>query len=266
MDLETIQDNAWFALSSTLEAIAVKAEPEQSGTAYGVAAFMYHRLALCAMLAEARADCFQVLLCKSALVHAHLLRLAAGGRVFHPLTTCASRNFSFVDAVAAGQLDLAVELARLTPDRHEPRCEYEDDFLLHRFMQKSLLRLHAGEDHDFQSLLDRWEQVVEGEYAPYLHVCRAILHRDANDFQKTLIEVIAERARLFRQKELYEEDARRTDGALFMNGLTLLRLAELSGMPTQREYPNIPRLARLPSGRLPLSPNSWMSLDEGMPA
>ncbi|NMO22132.1 hypothetical protein HPC49_36140 [Pyxidicoccus fallax] len=266
MDLETIQDNAQFTLEAALEEISSQGEGEGSGLAYHAAALMYHRLALCALLSEARADRFQFYLCKSGLVRVHLLRLAASGRTFHPRTTCASKNFSFADAVAAGQLELAAELARLTPDRCDPRYEYEDDFLLHRFMQKCFLHLFAGEAHDFPALMMRWAQVVEGEHAPYLEVCQAVLRRDAGGFDEALRSSIEERSRLFRQKEAYSEDARRTDGALFVNGLTLLRLAELSGMPTQREYPNIPRFARVPSGALPLSPRSWLEPDEGRPA
>jgi len=264
MDLETIQDNAWFALANALKAISEKTDAERTGQAHGVAAYMYHRLALCELLAEARTDRFQVLLCKSALARAVLLRLATSRRI-EPSLTCGSRNFSFVDAVAAGQLDLAAELARLSPDRHEPRCEYEDDFLLHRFMQKRLLHLHAAEDHAFQAMLERWAQVVEGEHAPYLDVCRALVLRDAEAFHTALLEAGEERARLFRKKDAFPEDARRTDGRVFMNGLALLRLAELSGMPTQREYPHIPHLARLPVGTLPLPADAWMRPDEGLP-
>ena len=77
---------------------------------------------------------------------------------------------------------------------------------------------------------------------------------------------LQERSCLFRQKDVYPEDARRTDGALFMNGLVLLRLAELSGRPTQREDPNIPHLARLPVGKPPLPLDSWMRPDEELPA
>ncbi|OJH37382.1 Imm49 family immunity protein [Cystobacter ferrugineus] len=265
MNLETIQANARSSLGDALKSISVQGVAEHSGKAYGIVALMYHRLALCEMLADVRVDRFQVLLCKSALVRIHLMRLAASGKAAHPLTTCASQNFSFVDAITAGQLDLAVELARLTSDRHEPRSEYEDDFLLHRFMQKRLLHLHAGEDHDFQSLMDRWERIVEGEHAPYFDVCRALLQRDGEGFHDALLAVIEERGRLFRQKDVYPEDARRTDGALFMNGLALLRLAELNGMPTQREYPNIPHFARLPVSKLPLPLDSWMRPEEGLP-
>ncbi|MCY1046196.1 hypothetical protein OV208_33100 [Corallococcus sp. bb12-1] len=266
MDLETIQDNAWFALGNALKSISEKTDAERTGRAHGVAAFMYHRLALCELLAEARTDRFQVLLCKSALARVSMLRLATSRR-FEPILLCGSRNFSFVDAVAAGQLDVAAELARLSPDRHEPRCEYEDDFLLHRFMQKRLLHLHLhmAEDHDFQAMLERWAHVVEGEHAPYLDVCRALLLRDAETFHTALLASGEERARLFRKKDAYPEDARRTDGAVFMNGLALLRLAELSGMPTQREYPNIPDMARLPVGTLPLPLDIWMRPDAGLP-
>ncbi|WP_194862931.1 immunity 49 family protein [Myxococcus sp. AB036A] len=266
MDLETIRSNAHSALTDALKSIAVQGVAERSGKAYEVAALMYHRLALCELLAELRSDRFQVLLCKSALVRLVAMRLMAAGRTFHPLTTCASKNFSFVDAITAGQLDLAVALARLMPDRHEPQWEYEDDFLLHRFMHKRLLHLHAHEEHDLHPLLARWEQVVGGEHAPYLEACRMLLKQDADGFHDALIAVIEERGRQFKEKGAYPEEARRTDGALFMNGFALLRLAELGGLPTQREYPNIPRFARLPVSKLALPPDAWKTPDDALPS
>lgn len=265
MDLETVQDNSRSILRDALGIISVQGVAERSGKAYAVSALMYHRLALCELLSEARADRFQALLCKSALTRLHLLRLAASGRSFLPLTTCASKNISFVDAVTAGQLGLSTELARLTPDRHEPRCEYEDDFLLHRFMHKHLLHLHAGEAHDLPALLERWAKVVEGEHAPYLEVCRALLKRDADGFHEALLSLIEDHRHRLREKGAYSEETRRTDGAVFMDGLALLRLAELSGLPTQREYPNIPHLARLPVGSPAPPLDSWMRPDDGVP-
>ncbi|MFL5356667.1 Imm49 family immunity protein [Archangium sp.] len=266
MDLETIEDNARFSLEQALRIIKHGGVAKRSGKAYGAAALMYHRLALCSLLAEARADRFQVHLCKSALVRLHLVQLVAGGLSVHPSTTCASANFSFVDAVVAGQLKLAADVARLTTDTHEPTCEYEDDFLLHRFLQRYFLHLHAGAPHGFPALFERWERVLEGEHTPYFDVCRALFHRDAAGFDEALREVIEARARSFRQRDVHSEEARRTDGAVFMNGLALVRMAELSGLPTHREYPNIPGLARLPSNQLPLSPAAWMNPDEGYPA
>ncbi|QRK04197.1 immunity 49 family protein [Archangium violaceum] len=265
MDLETIADNARFSLDQALRIIKHGGVAERSGKAYGAASLMYHRLALCELLSEARADRFQVHLCKSALVRLHLVRLVSSGRSFHPSTTCAGANFSFVDAVVAGQLGLAADIARLTTDKHEPTAEYEDDFLLHRFLQRNFLHLHAAESYDFTALFDRWERVLEGERTPYFDVCQALFRRDAAGFGDALLTVIEERARSFQQKDEHSEEARRTDGAVFMNGLALLRMAEMSGLPAQREYPNIPSLARLPPGTMQLSPNAWMNPDEGLP-
>lgn len=262
MDLKIIQSNAHSILRDALNIIAVQGVAERSGRAYSVAAWMYHRLALCEMLTRVRTDRFQVYLCKSALIRVQFQRLVASGRTFDASTVCSSRSFSFVDAVSAGQLVLAVELARLAPDQHLPRAEYEDDFLLQRFMQKRLLNLHAGEDHDFQALLERWEQVVTGEHAPYLDVCRALVDLDADAFHEALLAAIEEHRRDSRQKD---DDARRTDGAVFMTGLALLRLAELGGLSTQREYPNVPHMARLPVGNLLLSPDAWKNPDQALP-
>lgn len=266
MDLETIEENARDSLGLALRIIKNGGVAERSGKAYGAASLMYHRLALCVLLAEARADRFQVHLCKSAQARLHLIRLVAGGRSVHPSTTCAGANFSFVDAVVAGQLELAADVARLTTDTHEPTCEYEDDFLLHRFLQRCFLQLHAGEPYDLPALFARWDRVLEGEHTPYFNVCQALFERNASGFDAALREVIEARALSFRKKDVHSEEARRTDGAVFMNGLALVRMAEMSGLPTHREYPNIPALARLPVRPLTLSPNAWMNPDEGLPA
>ena len=71
MDLETIADNARFSLEQGLRIIKHGGVAERSGKAYGAASLMYHRLALCELLAEARTDRFQVYLRKSALVRLH---------------------------------------------------------------------------------------------------------------------------------------------------------------------------------------------------
>ncbi|NTX52113.1 immunity 49 family protein [Myxococcus sp. CA039A] len=265
MDLETIQDNAWYTLTMALKAITVKAAVERSGRAYFVASKMYHRLAIGELLSEARTDRFQVLLCKSAQAQLHLLRLQAGGRTFEPLITCPSRNSSFHDALAAGQLGLAVELARLASEHHEARAEYEDDFLLQHFMHKRLLQLHTRAPFDFQPLLERWGVVVKGEHAPFLSTCRALLERDAEAFHDGLLATIAERGRQFRQKDAFPVEIRRTDGPVFIQGTALLRLAELDALPIQREYPTIPHFARLPVGPLSLPDEAWTEPEVGFP-
>jgi hypothetical protein len=268
MELEILQGNTKSQLRDVLEAIKQKTRDEQSGKAYVAAAVLYRRLAICEMLLEARTDRFYAYLHKSALARLHFLQQVTAGHAALPITTCASFNSSFIDGVVAGQFSLALELARLTPDRHQPSCEYEEDFLLHRFLHKLTLNLQGGEAHELAGLLERWEVVIEGNADPYLDICRALLARDAERFDPALLEAIAERRREFeaRRSDLRPDDVRLTEGVLFMNGLALLRLAELSGMLTQREYPTIPRLARLPCPPLVLAPHSWREPEAGIPA
>lgn len=98
-------------------------------------------------------------------------------------------------------------------------------------------------------ILDRWGSVLQGKEDGYLRVCRALLARSATDFNQALEGVIAERILAFKKKPRDEGpngELRRTEGALFMNGLALLRLAELCGLETSREYPTLPGMARVP--------------------
>ncbi|QRK12594.1 immunity 49 family protein [Archangium violaceum] len=268
MNLETVRENAHVYLMEALDSISQRTADEQSGLAYITAAYFYRRIAICELLAEARMDRFATFLAKSALVRIHFLRLVTQGHAAAPLHTCASRNFSFVDSLVAGQLHMAVELARLTPDRHTPSIEYEDDFLLHRFLQRLTLHLHVGDNFDLAAMLERWETVLEGEYDPYLGACKALLQKDTRALNEALRDAIAIRKRSFQdeKKQSVPPDRRLTEGFVFMDGLAFLRLAETLGMPVQREYPTIPKFARIPLGRAPLPHDSWMRPEQAVPA
>ncbi|MFL5349315.1 MAG: hypothetical protein ACJ8AT_31325 [Hyalangium sp.] len=227
-----------------------------------VAATCHRRLALCALLVDARPDRFSAHLCHSAHARLHFLELVARGHGAEPRFLCATQEFSFIDALAAGQPDLAMGIARLAACRHDPAFEYEDDFLLHHFLHHFLLTVRGANSADLPALLERWDAALEGGSDTYLDACRALLHQQADAFDKALQATVD--ARLVRFQKLRRDsgpndELRKTEGALFMNGLAMLRLAELRGMDTRREYPTLPALARVPIGRPAPPQSAWMT-------
>ncbi|MFL5356871.1 hypothetical protein [Archangium sp.] len=261
--LETVRDDSLFGLEESVRAIQRHDALEQSGQAYVVAATCHRRLALCALLVDARPDRFSAHLCHSAHARLHFLQLVAGGHGAEPRFLCATQEFPFIDALVAGQPDLAVGIARQAARRHDPDFEYEDDFLLHHFLHQFLLTERGSGSADLPALLERWEAVLEGGSDTYLDACRALLHRRAHAFDEALQATVD--ARLLRFQKLPRDsgpndEQRKTEGAVFMMGLALLRLAELRGMDTRREYPTLPSLARVPAGRPAPLPSAWMSL------
>ncbi len=262
--LESVRDDSLFELEQALRSIRTSSPRESTGEAWCVAALCHRRLALCALLSEADTQGFFVHLCHSAHARLHLLRRQGEGLALEPLYRCASKAFSFVDALAAGQLPLAADIARLEARSHEPSVEYEEDFLFHHFLHQLTLALHTGATPDLPALLDRWQSVIQEDRSAWLDVCRALLERRADAFNEALAEVVSERSLFFQRLTRDDgpnDELRRTEGAIFMNGLALLRLAELSDMETWREYPTLPRLARFPPGRPSPPPSDWMSLE-----
>jgi len=183
MKLEIVRENTHVRLRDALE-LCVQGPKGLSSKAYFLSSYFYRRLAICELLIEARSDRFAAFLSKSAQTRRHFLRLVAQGQNDDPEFIGASRNFPFVDALAAGQLELAVELARLSPDHHSQGTEYEDDFLLHRFLQRLTLSLCARESFDFSGMLQRWQQVIGWTFDPYMRVCQALVDKDVAELNE----------------------------------------------------------------------------------
>ncbi|MFY2558300.1 Imm49 family immunity protein [Corallococcus terminator] len=263
--LETVRANALYLQREALESIRAQDAYEQTGRPYVEVAWFYRRVGLCELLSEARTDRFFVYLCKSAQARLSLLQRVAGGRPAQQQHTCASKNFSFMDALAAGQLELASRLARMTTDRHEPAHEYEEDFLLHHFLHRLTLGDPAADE--LRPLLARWEAVLQGDVTCHLVLCQALLTRDTEQFHRALADAIAQRAATFKERKSDggPQDVALTEPHVYVTGLALLRLAELRGMETFREYPTLPRLARIPLGLAPPPTDSWLKPDLGVP-
>ncbi|NTX07401.1 hypothetical protein [Myxococcus sp. CA040A] len=262
--LETLRDSSLFGLEEAIRGIQRRDAMEQSGQAYVVAAMCHRRLAFCALLADAQPRSFFRHLCHSAHARHQLLRLVDDGHGADPRFLCATREFPFIDALAAGQLDLAVALAQLAARQHEPTLEYEDDFLLHHFLHQYCLKLRGVGTADLSAILKRWEVVLEGSSDTYLELCRTLLAHQVTAFDEALQATID--ARLSQFSKLTRDsgpndELRKTEGALFMNGLALLRLAEMQGLETRREYITIPSLARLPLGLAPPPTSAWMKTE-----
>jgi hypothetical protein len=265
--LRLIQDDSLFGLEEAVRSIQRRDAQEQTGQAYTLAALCHRRLAICALLADAQPARFFTHLCHSSHARLQFLQLVAGGHTAEPRFLCASKDFSFIDALAAGQPDLAVDIARLAARRHEPSLEYEDDFLLHHFLHQLTLKLRGFAAVDLPALLERWDAVLEGGTDTYLDACRALLNKQASAFDEALQAIIDARLLKFQmvpRDSGPSDELRKTEGALFMNGLAMVRLAEMQGMETLREYPSIPSLARLPTGRPPPPQSAWMMLEPEM--
>jgi hypothetical protein len=253
--LESARDNSLFLIEQALEKGVDR--PEHAGSAFFTITRAYRRLAIVSLLLDLDVEAFRDHLCRSAHAYVEFRRRLAAGLVVAPRYACASNAVAFADALAAGALDQAREIARSFDDRHSEEVEYEDDFLRERMQHRLLL---AAPEAELEAGLRRWRQVVGDARAVFLDVTRAIASRSAEAFDSAFDALLARRDEVledWRRMPNYREDAGSTEGRVFVEALGLLRLAELRGIPTRPDYKHVPAPARIPLGAPLPPPDSW---------
>lgn len=258
-DVRTIRENQRFQVRHALEEIRGGQGPQE--VAFFSLMFGYRLLAICAMLEDADVDGFAALLAKSGFARLEFLNRAAPGQRIPEKFVCGSKNLGFSSALAAGDLGTAVAIARLSPRGHFEGVEYEDDFLFFHFLH-SMVSDPKDED-TLRRILARWEEVLDGGPSSSRAVCEALLGGDGKDFDAAFEGFVGGRKKdleIWKESLTYDAGLDATEGKIFVEGLAVLRLAEIKGVPTQREYDLVPDLARVPVGT-PLPPaDSWRSL------
>ncbi len=199
------------------------------------------------LLIDADNDNFHHDLYIAGYVRRHLLRRCAQNNHSDAYMR-SSRMEGFLDSVAAGNLDLASEIATLSSSDWGKEDEYEDDFCYARFHH---LYLTAGNKAgpELDDLLQRFEKVLDGATSARLDLCRAFRQGNGSLFADAFTNRLAERedemkAAAGQAEELVIEAL---NAQVFVEGLAILRLAERAGFSTEAEYEGCPALARLPS-------------------
>jgi hypothetical protein len=198
--------------------------------------------AIVRLLADEDAEGFANDLAMSAHTHrAYLCRSDQQPRAEADLTRSCST--SFFDALAAGDLALAAELASLTPSQWREGNGREEGFLWQRILGLLLLRAPKA---TLDAHLARFARVVAHASDPRLAVCRALHTADAPAFAGAFGRLLrqreaksASRARRSAQPGAYAE----LETRLYVEGIAVLRLARALGFPIEREYPMCPAAA-----------------------
>jgi len=257
--LRVIQEHEQFRLSGCLNEIS---RGRLSGRLHFDVSFHYRVLAMCKILLEADPRAFSILLAKSGQARISYLERRTGDREPDDLFLCVSEDLAFENCLAGGELRGARTIARLSPDRRYPDVEYEDDFLYYYFLR--MFFLHSqGEARELPAdVLDRLERVLDGEKTDRVRIGRALCEADPGAFSAALEKLAAERAlKIGKLRKTFgaSKELLATDGAIFIEGLALLRLAETAGMRIEGEFRYMPALARVPPMEKDLAAGSWMS-------
>ncbi len=249
-ELENVAANHQFYLKRAIGDLGGKRQIPDS---YFTIAFSHRILALCELLVNADQQRYlHHLTCAGQARLAFLKEVAEKGLEAEPKYLLTSKNQGFAAALVAGDLKTAREIARLSAPEYSPGYEYEEDFQLYHFMQQFLLQPTKKAVH--QPLLQRWDEILEGNGSGYLDACEGLVSNDEDTFKSGLESMIATREAEFEgYKELLTFDAGlyACEGKVFMEGLAVLRLAELANIKLP-ELPMkfMPRNAFVPMGKI----------------
>jgi hypothetical protein len=208
-----------------------------------------------------------LLLCDTEKFQSHLYR---SGRAFLSLVARAgvtppvalSRTTPFFDALAACDLQGARELATLAPRARQVDLEYEEDFLYVRFLMDHCLL--GQPEVESRACLERFEAVLQGSEEPRLDVCRALLARDEQQLEESLLRLVSAESRRYarlREQGQLSQERWATDAKVCVEGLALWRLAEQAGVKLMSaEHPGLPSVALCREAPSEL-PEAWMRED-----
>lgn len=186
--------------------------------------------------------------------------LFESGRAWrHFLSRCAQEGYSdfyvvssrsepFFDALAAGGLELARALAKLSPRACRTGDEYEEDYCYARFFHGLVLEEDAA---TLDEVLEKFEATLQYDTSARLQVCLALKSRSQEAFDSAFMDLLRERKKELNAQRGPRTPAVQANRSLFVEGLGVLRMAERAGLATRREYESCPALARLPLARPP---------------
>ena len=203
-------------------------------------------LAIMLLLSHGKVDRFHHNLIRSGRLRlSYLRRAAAEDPEEHNYVSAVSEPL--FDAITAGDLALALQIANAVPAHFRAGHEYEDE---HCFAQAvgHLVR-GRGSEGAIAPLLGRIEASVGDPDDSRILICRALVGQEQADFDDAFDAFLAARTRAITADEARGELAEPPVIArreVYIEGLAMLRLAELRGFRTDPDYLYCPSLARQP--------------------
>lgn len=249
------RENYTGHLERALEALAAGREDPE---AYFMVAFSWRVLGLCHLLERADRDAFRDCLARAGQARLAFLKRVREGLDAAPRFLAVSKDLPFTAALAAGDLETARGIAALSLQEHFDGLEYEDDFLFFHFLHRLVLEEDVTESH--RAILARWHEVLEEHPSGPFRACRALLDQSAEEFSSGFQAYLDWQEGVldeYQTRVSFDEELFATEGQISVEGLALLRLAEMRGIPTPHESPRVPVLARVPLGVAFPEPGAW---------
>lgn len=204
-------------------------------------------LAIITLLVKGEPDFFYHNLIRSGTARETYLSRTRDAGLFDDHHRASGRYEPLLDAIAAGDLALVRRIATLSPGEFRENHEYEDDYCYAQILQR--LSQEPPEVQDILALFQRLEVFLNGQDSVRLALCRALTNVDQAAFDEAflaLIETYTADIEADKKRGRLEEPEVIAQRQVFIEGLALLRLAEVRGLATESEYRYCPSLARVP--------------------
>lgn len=249
MDLSEVRDLVVEELEGGLAMLTAGYPMSESGQDFRDVSGLFQALAICQLMAKGDAEKYRRNLVCSGHARRHYLRKSREQKNEEDRFLGLSRSEAILDALVAGDMQLAREIAELSTETWNPTWEYEDDYCFYLFIHTLIQSADQDPSRSrLDTILDQFEAALEGDASPHLEVCRALVSRDEDDFVDALQSLIA-----WREEQL---DAKRPSitppdflfwpaSFVYIEALALLRCAEIVGIQLRGEFSLCPSESRL---------------------
>jgi hypothetical protein len=254
MDLKEVRRELAGLVEDELLNVAAGYSVRESGNTYKNLSGYFQAIGICHLLENAEVELFKDNLERSGCARRAFLRKSREDGNANDRNLGLSRTEAFFASLVAGRLQLAYEIAGLSEEVWEPKSEYEDDYCFFLFVHQLVKNLVGHESHDLSTILGRFEQSLEGQKSWRLEVCKALADVNREAFCDALHGLMEEKQKLADAKRprMLEPDPSNYTfwpaSYISIEGLALLKLADVLGLEIDESFPLCPRIARLPTG------------------
>jgi hypothetical protein len=264
-DYPLLRSNLEFELGELSEFLAAAKPVETEGAAIRAAGKLLRRLGICHLLEEADGAAMADRLAASGRAYLAFLPRVRWGELRKPYELCASRADPFFDALAAGDVDGAAEIGRLSAPRWFDGDEYEEDFAWVRCLM-ALLGDGKATSPDLEQHLATLHRSAAETDEQKVALCDALHSRSQDDLDEAFAAHARARqdaVREERKNPVVEPSWLATEAYVDVEALALVRLATLRGLRPPADLRFAPRAAR--NARLVRVPaaNDWRLAAEG---
>ena len=202
-------------------------------------------LAIMALLSLGDNRLFYQNLVRSGLVREFYLNRLKEAGVSNDHHQASSRFKPLLDTVAAGDLDVARRIAVLSPKEFRHGHEYMDDYCYSQILH-GLISENSSKS-SLKTYLNRFENYLENQTNARFEISRALIEADQAAFNDAFIELLnthEQDINSAKKRGQMEDPLIMAHRLVFIEGLAILRIAQMVELTVESEYRFCPSISR----------------------